>query len=211
VLPSLVCLTLLTACLDATGSGVADSQIRVVNATGQIVNLFLDTHLAVDNSDQLNVSLIVTPAGTHTLGFRTANGIETPVTITTTPSGFSTVYGYTDGSGAVVVVPVDSGPVPPEGQAAVRVINVSHLAGNVDIYGSQPDGTAGTKFVTPFNYLTTSPFMLKNQGSWEVYTTAAGSSTKLGSTGAFPIEDRGRRTVFLIDSLTVPVLRILPN
>jgi hypothetical protein len=211
VLLSLVCLTVLSACLNTTESGPPNSQIRVVNATGQTVNLFLDNQLAIENSNQLNVSLIVTPPGTHTLGFRTANGVETPVSFTTTPGGFSTVYGYTNGSGAIVAVAMDTTAVPPSGQAAVRVINVSHLLGDVDIYGSQPNGTPGTQFVTPFNYLTTSPFMLKSQGSWEVYTTAVGSSTRLRSTGAFPIEDGGRRTVFLIDSGTVPVFRILPN
>lgn len=208
---SVLGLALLTACLDVTSSGTADSEVRIVNATGQTVNIFLDDRLAIDASQQLNVSQIIVASGVHKLALRDQNGVETSTSLTLPPAGFTGVYAYTQPSGSIAVVVMDTLAVPAAGQSAARVINVSKLATNVDIYGSGGDGAAATQFISPFPYLTVSPYVTKPAGSWEVYYTAAGSATKVRSTGAFPLEEHGRRTVFLIDSGSVPVFRILPR
>jgi hypothetical protein len=211
VVLSLVVLAAATACLDVTGTRAADSQIRVVNATGQTLNLLMDDRLAVEASQQLNISLIQIAAGVHTLTFRTLDGAETPITVTTTPLGIRTAYAYTYASGEVIGIILDTIAPPPAGKASVRAINLSKTAGAVDIYGSQPAGTAGTLFVSPFSYLTASSFMQRDAGKWEIYLTDAGSSNKILTTGEVNIESQGRRTVFLIDSASVPVFRVLPE
>lgn len=211
VVLSFVALVGATACLDVTGTDAADSQIRVVNASGQTLNLLVDDRLAIEGSQQLNVSLIQMAAGVHKLAFRTLDGVETALTVTTTPLGIRTAYAYTYVSGEVIGILLDTIAPPPAGKAAVRVINLSNTAGAVDIYGSQPAGSTGTTFVSPFSYLAQSPYMQRDAGTWEVYITEAGTPNMLLTTGSFPIESQGRRTIFLIDSASVPVFRVLPN
>jgi hypothetical protein len=199
------------SCLDVTGNDVADSQIRIVNASGQTLNIFLDDHLSIDGSVPPNISLIVVQSGEHTLTVRTANGVDTPLTFTTTPGGMANTYAYTTSEGVVNLVLMDTTVAPTGSAARVRAINLSQEAGDVDIYASQPSGTAGTQLAPTFGYLATTPYLEKSAGTWEVYLTTLGTTTKLRSTGSFDVEGGGRRTIVILDSLSVPVFRILPN
>ena len=210
VLP-LVALAGAASCLDLTGSDVANSQIRVVNAAGQTLNLFIDDHLSIDGSVPPNVSLVVLASGSHKLTARTAGGVDTDLDLTTPPGGALNTYAYTNSSGVVVLALLDSTTAPTGNAAKIRAINLSKLTGAIDVYASQPDGTAGTKLNPTFDYLTTTPYVQKSSGSWEVYYTAAGAATKLSSTGAFTMQPGERRTVVILDSASVPVFRILPN
>lgn len=209
VLLSLASLVFAAACLDVTSTGVADAQIQVVNASGQALNLFLDNRLSVDNSQQLNVSLIIAPSGSHTLTVRTAGGVESDLPITTTPGGLAYAYAYTTESGEVNLALLDTMAVPAAGKARVRAFNLSKLAGSVDVYASQPRGSAGILLAPTFDYLAKTDFTEQNAGTWEAYITDAGTTTKIETTGAFDVESGGRRTVVLIDSLSVPVFRVL--
>jgi hypothetical protein len=199
------------SCLDLTGNDVANSQIRVVNASGQSLNIFVDDHLQIDGSVPPNVSLIVLPSGSRKLTARTAAGIDTDLELNLTPGGNVNTYAYTNSSGAVVLALLDSTTAPAGNSAKIRAINLSKLTGAIDIYASQPAGSAGTKLNTTFDYLTLTPFLEKPSGSWEVYYTAAGGSTKLNSTGTFPVQPGERRTVVVLDSASVPIFRVLPN
>lgn len=200
-----------SSCLDIAGTNVADSQIRIVNASGQTLSLFLDDQLQIDNSQQPNISLIIVHSGEHTLSARTSTGAETPLTLTTSPGGLANVYAYTPSAGAVNLVLLDTTDVPTGGTAKVRVLNLSKTLGSVDVYASQPTGSTGTQLAPSISYLSMTPYTQKNAGQWEVYLTTAGTATKLRSTGGFDVEAGGRRTVVLIDSLSIPVFRVLPE
>jgi len=211
VVLSLVALVVASACLDTTAPAAANSEIRIINASEQTLNIFMDDRLAIDQSQQSDVSLIQLASGDHKLTFRNANGVETPLPITTTPAGFRTTYVYTNSSGEVVAVLLDTIVPPPPGQASVRVVNLSRVAGSVDVYGSQPPGAQGVAFGTAMSFLAESPSMQKDAGVWDAYYTLSGSTQKVLSADEFPIESQGRRTLILIDIASVPVFRLLLN
>jgi hypothetical protein len=206
---SLAILAGAASCLDISSTGVGSSQIRIVNASGQQLDIFLDNALAIDASQQLNVSLISVTSGIHELSVRTAAGVETPLELTTTPGGFTNTYVYTNSSGVVNLVLLDTTDVPTGNTGRVRALNLSRLAGSIDVYSN--DAVTTTKLAPTFDYLSTTPYAPETPGGWEVYITPAGSTTKLHSTGVFQANPGDRLTVVLIDSLSVPVFRILPN
>jgi hypothetical protein len=211
VVLSLVSLIAAAACLDTTSPGNGgNTQIRIMNASGQALNLFLDNRLAVDQSVQTNLSLIITRPGPHTLTFRTANGDETNLPLLTTPRGFTTTYAYTDDQGVVVGVILDSAATPATDKAKVRFTNLSRLAPSVDAYVSQPAGAAGTLAMAALPYLSSSSFVEMDAAELEVYVTDVGAPDKLQST-TFEADGASRWTVFLVDSADVPVFRIAPN
>lgn len=209
LLPS-VALLGAASCLDITGNDVANSQIRIVNAAGQSLGIFVDDHLAIDGSVPPNVSLVQLASGSHKLTVRTAAGVDADLLLTTTPGGAFNTYAYTNSSGVIDFALLDTTIAPTGNVAALRALNLSKLTGAIDIYASSGTGTA-TKLAATFDYLAKTPFAEKASGDWEVYYTAAGSSTKLKSTGSFPIEAGGRRTVVVLDSASVPIFRVLPN
>jgi hypothetical protein len=210
VVLSLVGLVAVTSCLDMNNPVSGDAQLRVINASGQFLSLYLDGVLEIDGSQQLNVSLIIAAAGPHIFSVRTGAGVETPINITTTPGGQSNVYAYTADS-VVNLALLDTIPTPAIGKADVRALNLSSFVGNIDIYATSPTG-ASVQLNPTFDYLTKTPFSEgSSNGSWEVHYNAAGTTSTVNSTGAFAIEDGGRRTVVVIDSGSIPVFRILPN
>ena len=97
------------------------------------------------------------------------------------------------------------------GKSKLRVVHLSKLAGNVDIWRTQPDFATPTKIQTPFPYLATSPFIQSDSGKWEVFTTAVGSSTKILSSGIVTVPGGGRRTLVLLDVAGAATWRILPE
>ena len=210
VLLSSVALVGAASCLNVTGNDTANAEIRIVNAAGQLLNIFVDDHLSIDGSVPPNVSLIVLPSGSRKLTARTAAGVDTDLILDLAPGGAVNTYAYTNASGAVVLALLDTPAASTGNTGKVRAINLSKLTGAIDIYASAP-GAGGTKLNATFDYLTLTPFLEQPSGSWEVYYTASGSNTKVRSTGAFPVQPGDRRTVVLLDSASVPIFRILPN
>ena len=209
---SLVALVGGVSCLDVSGAGAADSQIRIGNASGQTLSLFLDDQLQIDDSHQLNISLMQVPSGDHTLTARTSGGIDTPLPLTAPPGGSINTYAYTTASGTLALVLLDTIEVPTGNTALVRAINLSKIVGNVDVYASLLGGSASTLLAPSISYLSTTPYASKAANdSLEVYLTTAGTTTKIRTTGGFPVGPGDRRTVVLIDSGLVQVFRILPN
>lgn len=207
---SVVALASAAACLDLTGNEAANSVIRVANASGQELTILIDDHLSIDGSLQGNVSEIVLASGEHTLAVRTANGVETPLLLTTTPGGLHVAYAYTDASNVVNLVRMDSTAVPTGGAVKVRAINLSRLLTDVDIYATQTGGATPTQLSPTFDFRTTTPYTEKTAGSWEVYVTAKGTTNKVLSTGSFAVEPGGRRTLMIIDVGGIPTFREMP-
>jgi hypothetical protein len=209
VLPLLVSLLFAGSCLDLS-HGVAISEVRVANASGQTLTLFMDEELSVVGSKPPNVSLIGVAPGDHTLIARNVNTSDVLLPFGATPGGTENVVAFSSDDGTLNLVQLDTTTVPTGNIAKVRALNFSRLIGNVDIYASQAGG-AGAKLATAFPVLAKTPYVEGAPGPWEVYLTTAGTTNKLLTT-TFTTLPGDRWTVLVIDdSLSRPVLRVLPN
>jgi hypothetical protein len=207
---SVAAFVLAASCLNTSGPGTADTQIRIINASGQALGIYLDGRLEIDQSVQPNVSLIVVPGGDHVLDVRTSNGIDTSLPLVGPPGGFANFYAYTTDAGDVNLIQLDSTATPAGNSTKVRALNLSKIAAG-DIYASISTTDPGTKLAPAFDYLSVTPYMEQTAGAWQVYLTTAGTTTKVLGTGLFPAPPGQTRTVVLIDSATTPIFRILPN
>jgi len=199
------------ACLsDTTDPGPRDAQMRVVNASNTIVSILVDNTSTLQDVEQSNVAAFFLAPGSHHLNIQ-GSGVNLVVDLTATSQGVVTAFVFNAADGTVGVTAIDTGAIAPAGKSKVRVALLSQAMGAVDIYRIQPDFRTPTKIQTPFPYLTTSPFVQSDSGSWEVYATPVGGTTKLITTGAFNVESGGRRTVVFMDSLGKPVVRIMPE
>jgi hypothetical protein len=123
----------------------------------------------------------------------------------------STTYAYSPNATTLNAVLLDTGGVVPAGKSKLRVAHLSKLAGNIDIWRTQPDAPTPTRIQTPFPYLSTTPFVQSDSGAWEVFITPAGSATPLLTTHLFRIPSGGKRTVVLLDSSGTMIFRVLPE
>jgi hypothetical protein len=131
--------------------------------------------------------------------------------MTTVSGQVSTTYAYSPNATTLSAVLLDTGGIVPAGKSKLRVTHLSKIAGNIDIWRTQPDFPAPTRIQTPFPYLSTTPFVQSDSGAWEVFITAAGSTTPLLTTHVFRIPSGGKRTVVLLDSSGTMIFRVLPE
>ena len=201
----------IAACLDVTNPPAADTQVRVINASGATINIFADGTELVDAAAPSNVSVMFLTAGPHQLQFQTTSGLSSSLNVTTVPGGLLETYVVSPNATTLTSAVLDTGSVVPPNKSKIRVAHLSKLSGNIDIWRTQPDFLTPTRIQTPFPYLAVSPFVQSDSGFWEVFITPAGSTTRLLSTGQFRIESTGKRTVVLMDSGNVQIFRILPE
>lgn len=199
------------SCLKGMTSPPLDSQIRIINASNIDLTITVDDKIALPDVAPGDVSALFMPAGVHTVGYVT-DGIPTvTLNINATSLGVQDTYVYSPNSLSIGAVLLDTGSAVPAGKSKLRVLHLSKLAGNVDIWRTQPDFATPTKIQTPFPYLAASPFIQSDSGRWEVFTTAVGSSTKVLSSGTITVPGGGRRTLVLLDVAGVATWRILPE
>jgi hypothetical protein len=199
------------SCLDTSTSPSNTAAIHAVNATGQTLSIFVDGRFAIDAVAPGNVSLVVVTPGTHAVTYRTSDDVESTLTITASGTSTTTVYAYPAGGAAIGVVALDTAATVATGKTKVRVVNLSQLAGDIDVYRTQPDAPTPTKIVDPFIYRSASPYIESTVGQWEVYITADGLDTKLATTDPFNLASGERVSVFLLDIGGNPVLRVIPD
>lgn len=198
------------SCLKGDTSAPLDSQLRVINVSNAILTVAADDHLVLDNAEPGNVSALFMQSGQHTIKFLDEAGNTAVISVTATPNGVQDAYVYSVNNSLAAVL-LDTGSTVPAGKSKLRVVHLSKLAGNVDIWRTQPDAPTPTKVQTPFPYLTTSPFVQSDSGKWEVFTTAVGGAATVLTTGTFSIPSGGRRTVVLMDVSGAATFRILPE
>jgi hypothetical protein len=154
-------------------------------------------------------ALIPVSIGPHQLQFVTATGTSSTVAVTPSPSSTAIVVASGTSTSLSGTVLIDTGSVVPAGKSKLRVAHLAASAGNIEIWRTQPDFQTPVHIMTPFPYLATSPYLQSDPGIWEVFATAAGSTTKLATTGPINIGDRERRTVALLDSAGVLLFRVI--
>jgi hypothetical protein len=210
-LVSVALLVGLTACLDVDNPKPQDSQIRVINAANSAINISVDGNATLEGVSPSSISALFLAAGTHQLTMQTSTGLSTTLTVNTASQEVTTTYAYSPSPNAIGVVVLDTGGIVPSGKAKLRVTHLSKLAGNVEIWRTQPDFKTPTRLQTPFPYLATSAFVQSDSGAWEVFVTPVGSNEKLATTRLFRIPSTGKRTVVLLDSSGVMIFRVLPE
>lgn len=94
----------------------------------------------------------------------------------------------------------DTGAIPVPGKGKLRV---SHLATNappIDVYRTQPDFGTFVKFMDPFAYQASTPFIESTPGNWVIRVTAKGTSQVLAESGPIRVDELWVRTVLLLDA-----------
>lgn len=198
------------SCLDVA-SPTDQSQIRFINASTTAIDVSVDGAPLLQAVAAPNVSAVFVPPGTHTMNFTATGGLAVAQTVTTTVGNVTTVYAVWPSANSFGVTVLDTGGVVAAGRTKLRVSHLSKTAGQIEIFRTQPDFPTPTLIQTPFPYLATSPFLESSAGKWEVFVTRPGSSVKLLSTGAIDIPSGGKRTVVLLDSAGVMVVRVMPE
>ena len=93
----------------------------------------------------------------------------------------------------------DTGAAPVPGKGKLRV---SHLAANapaIDVYRTQPDFAQFVKFMDPFPFQSSSPFIESTPGNWVIRVTAKGSTQVLAESASIRVDALWIRTVLLLD------------
>jgi hypothetical protein len=93
----------------------------------------------------------------------------------------------------------DTGAAPVAGKGKLRV---SHLATNapaIDVYRTQPDFPTFVRFMDPFPYLSSTPFVQSTPGNWVIRVTAKGTNQILAESGPIRVDELWIRTVLLLD------------
>ena len=203
----------ITACLDVTNPPEADTQIRVINASGSAINIFLDGNETVSSAATSNVSAIFVTAGQHQLRFQANGGLSTTLGVNTVSGQVVETYVISPNATSLTSAVLDTGSVVPLNKSKIRVVHLSRNVGAIDIWRTQPDFLTPTRIQFPFPYLAATPFVQSDEGFWEVFITpeGGGPGNVLLSTGQFRVESMGKRTIVLMDSANTQVFRILPE
>lgn len=206
----LAVLPVVVACSDDAGSGPdggenTDGRLQVVPAVSSVsaVDVVVDGQTRLSNvpygvpSSPIALSLgqhavKVVPAGTApSAGGTTVTlraGDTTRVVVVGTPTSMTPV------------ALGDTGAAPVAGKGKLRV---SHLAANapaIDVYRSQPDFQSFVKFMDPFPFNATTPFIMSDPGNWVIRVTKKGTNEVLAESGPIRVDALWIRTVLLLDA-----------
>lgn len=183
-------LALLAGSLGMSGCGdTTYGMVRAVHASSTAPNVdakagntFFAQNLAFGSASTYTK---VPSEATETYNFYAAGSDSTSVLNTTGPllkNTVVTVFALGELSHAIAVAkvedPVMDAAIPASGDAKVRVVHGSYLAGPVDVYVTAP-GTMLTKSVAPvltnFTFGTVSPYVTVPAGDYEVQVTPTGN------------------------------------
>ena len=190
---------------DETQNPNTDGRLQVVSAVSAVsaVDVVVDGQTKLSNvpygvpSSPIALSLgahtvKVVPAGTAASSGGTTvtlrAGDTTRVVVTGTPTAMTPV------------ALGDTGAAPVAGKGKLRV---SHLAANapaVDVYRTQPDFGTFVKFMEPFPFNATTPFIMSDPGNWVIRVTAKGTNQVLAESGPIRVDALWIRTVLLLDA-----------
>jgi hypothetical protein len=203
-------LTIASACLEVTDPVQSDSQLRLINAATTAVNISVDSKATITGAAPTNISAIFLTPGEHQVAV-SGGGSTVTLQVETKSGEVTTAYVYSPAPGTLDAATLDTASIVAPGRSKLRVVNLSPTAGELEIWRTQPDFAEPVRIMTPFPYLATSPFLESSAGSWEVFVTAPGDTTKIATTHAFGIPGGGRSTVVLLDSAGTIITRVAPE
>lgn len=185
--------------------------IRAVNATAAPLALVVDGDTLIRGVQVGSVSAPTSlTAGAHQIRLVSGATISNPIAITAVDGRDIVAVGKgAANSGITSSILSDTGAIVPASKSKLRVVHLSEHAGDIEIWRTQPDFMTPVHIMTPFLYGAESPYLQSDPGAWEVFVTAAGSTTKLASTGSINIPAGQRRTIVLLDSAGNKRLRVI--
>jgi len=163
---------------------VVDGQTKVANAAYGVPTSAIALSLGNHQVKMVAAGTAPTQGGT-TVTLRA--GDTTRVVVIGTPSAMNPV---TLG---------DTGAAPVPGKGKLRV---SHLAANapaIDVYRTQPDFQSFVKFMDPFPFQSSTPFIESTPGNWVIRVTAKGTQQVLAESGPIRVDELWIRTILLLD------------
>ena len=204
---------LLAACGESTGPGNgssgAPSSLRVVNAFGVPVDVYVDGALAVSAVPSGQIDTLQPAAGGHTVAFATSGGTPASVRVTTAGPAIATVAAVRRGAALAASDLSDTAAIVPAGATKVRVLHLAPNAGEISVYRTQPDWGTPIAWQFPFNYdsVTTGPccpYYQSTVGTWDIraWRTPAEDSLGWAGTTAHVTVSLGsgeKRTVLVLD------------
>ena len=192
------------------GGGSGSAAIRVVNASQGLVDIIVDGQTLVHGlqvatvSDRISVS-----SGSHQIRLASPNGPSAQVQIDAANGATRVAVVTPNASNLSASVLADTGAIVPAGKTKLRVAHLAAGAGSIEIWRTQPDFQTPVHIMTPFDYQATSPYLQSDPGSWEVFVTRPGTTTRIATTGSVAIPAGEKRTVVLLDSAGVMRFRVI--
>ena len=189
---------------EETGNGNTDGRLQVVSAVASVssVDIVVDGQTRLSNVPYgVPSSPIALSLGQHAVKVvRAGTAPSAGGTIVTLRAGDTTRVVVTGTPTAMTPVALgDTGATPVAGKGKLRV---SHLAANasaIDVYRLQPDFPSFVKFMEPFPFNATTPFIMSDPGNWTIRVTARGTSQVLAETSV-RVDALWIRTVLLLDA-----------
>ncbi|HTT68356.1 MAG TPA: DUF4397 domain-containing protein [Gemmatimonadales bacterium] len=213
----IVCACLVTALLagcreftnPGNGSNGAPSSVRVVNAFGVPVDVFVDGSLVVSGVPPGELDTVAQPPGDHAVGFAASGGAPVSVHVTTVADGINTVAAVRIGAALAASDLDDTAAIVPAGATKVRVLHLAPSAGEISVYRTQPDWGTPIAWQFPFTYdsVTTGPgcpYYQSTVGTWDVRAWRTPSEDSLGWAGTTAhvtvnLRSGEKRTVLVLD------------
>lgn len=205
----LAALAALAACSsDSTGpatAGNADGRLQVIPGVAALaaVDVVVDGQTKLANAAYgVPTSPIALSLGPHQVKVVPAGTPASAGGVTVTLRSGDTTRVVVIGTAAdpTPVTLGDTGATPVPGKGKLRV---SHLAANappIDVYRTQPDFGTFVKFMDPFPYKSSSPFIESTPGTWVIRVTAKGTNQVLAESGPIRVDALWIRTVLLLDA-----------
>ena len=200
----------MAACSDdstspATSGGNTDGRLQVIPGVAALsaVDVVVDGEKKLTNAAYgVPTSPIALSLGKHLVKVVPAGAAASAggATVTLRAGDTTRVVVIGTASDPTPVALGDTGATPVPGKGKLRV---SHLAANapeIDVYRTQPDFGSFVKFMDPFPYKASSPFIESTPGNWVIRVTAKGTNQVLAESGPIRVDALWIRTVLLLDA-----------
>ena len=164
---------------------VVDGQTRLTNVPHGVPSAPIPLSLGVHQVKVVAAGTAATPGGA-TVTLR--EGDTTRVVVIGTPTAMTPI------------ALGDTGATPVPGKGKLRV---SHLAANappIDVYRTQPDFQQFVKFMDPFPFQSSSPFIESTPGNWVIRVTAKGTDQVLAESGPIRVDELWIKTILILDA-----------
>lgn len=205
LLPALVAMAACSSDTSGPGSGNTDGRLQVVPGVVALaaVDVVVDGQTRLTNVPHgVPSAPIPLSLGVHQVKVVAAGTAATPGGATVTLREGDTTRVVVIGT-PTAMTPIalgDTGATPVPGKGKLRV---SHLAANappIDVYRTQPDFQQFVKFMDPFPFQSSSPFIESTPGNWVIRVTAKGTDQVLAESGPIRVDELWIKTILILDA-----------
>ena len=186
-------------------TGNTDGRLQVIPGVAALsaVDVVVDGQTALRNAAYgVPTSPIALSLGQHQVKVVVAGAAPSPGGATVNLKAGDTTRVVVIGSANALnpVVLGDTGAIPVPGKGKLRVSHMAANAPEIDVYRTQPDFPTFVKFMDPFPYKASSPFIESTPGDWVIRVTKKGSTEVLAQSAPIRVNELWIRTVLLLDA-----------